>query len=470
MEEGRIDRAIFKDYGETLVGGVDGVNSSTAYTIDLENGNAFHVILTGNCTFTFSNPTPVGSAQSFTLFLKQDATGSRTVTWPTSVQWVQGYVPTITSEKNRYDIIQFTTTNAGSTWLGFVGGTNFQEKIGLWSHGQGLFGTLGHGTSDNLSSPAQIGALTNWVHVSGSSTSAAIKNDGSLWIWGQGAYGKLGNNTVVGVSSPIQVGTDTNWMTVSVGSDHVVALRTNGTLWAWGSAATGMLGNNNVTIYRSSPIQIGVLTTWAKIEAGNDRTFAIKTDGTLWAWGKATTGSLGLNNTTNVSSPAQVGLLADWAQIKMDASACIALKTDGTIWSWGFGGGGVHGDSVNRSSPTQIGQNTNWRQVGDSCALTTDGTIWTWGTNTNGQLGQNDLVSRSSPMQVGSSTNWAQVVSGSSSTLAIKTDGTLWSWGTGLQLGHGDTVSRSSPTQVGQSTNWIMVTDGLAAFFALRYP
>jgi len=66
-------------------------NTSTAYTIDLANGSVQYLTLTGNCTYTF--PTPV-AGKSFILVQKQDATGSRTVTWPASVDWPGATAPT----------------------------------------------------------------------------------------------------------------------------------------------------------------------------------------------------------------------------------------------------------------------------------------------------------------------------------------------------------------------------------------
>ena len=114
-------RPELKDYAETSVA----ANSSTAYTVDLENGNVFEVTLTGNCTFTFSHPPASGKAGSFTLILKQDGTGSRTVTWPASVKWPGGEAPTISSDASAVDVLVFLTRDAGTTWYGMVAGQAF---------------------------------------------------------------------------------------------------------------------------------------------------------------------------------------------------------------------------------------------------------------------------------------------------------------------------------------------------------
>ena len=116
-----IERPEFKDYGETLTT----ANTSTSYTIDLTNGNVFELTLTGNCTYTFSNPPGSGIGGSFTLIQKQDGSGSRTVSWPASVDWAGGEGPTISSGANDVDVFTFVTTDAGTTWYGFTAGQDF---------------------------------------------------------------------------------------------------------------------------------------------------------------------------------------------------------------------------------------------------------------------------------------------------------------------------------------------------------
>ena len=96
-------------------------NSSTAITLDLANGTVQIITLTGNCTYTF--PTPV-AGKSFTLIHKQDATGSRTVTWPSSVDWPSATAPTLTATALRVDKFVFTAIS-GTSWLGSVAGQNY---------------------------------------------------------------------------------------------------------------------------------------------------------------------------------------------------------------------------------------------------------------------------------------------------------------------------------------------------------
>jgi len=96
-------------------------NSSTAITLDLANGTVQIITLTGNCVYTF--PTPV-AGKSFTLIHLQDATGSRTVTWPATVDWPSATAPTLTATALRADKFVFTAIS-GTSWLGSVAGQNY---------------------------------------------------------------------------------------------------------------------------------------------------------------------------------------------------------------------------------------------------------------------------------------------------------------------------------------------------------
>jgi len=91
-------------------------NTGTAATLDLSNGNFVTATLTGNCAFTFSNPTT--GAFSFTLFLTNDGTAGRSITWPVSVKWPNGSVPIRTTTANRTDVYTFFTTDGGTNWYG----------------------------------------------------------------------------------------------------------------------------------------------------------------------------------------------------------------------------------------------------------------------------------------------------------------------------------------------------------------
>jgi alpha-tubulin suppressor-like RCC1 family protein len=300
----------------------------------------------------------------------------------------------------------------------------------LWSWGLNSFGVQGHGDTISRSSPVQVGALTNWSEASmDTNHSLAIKTDGTLWvIGGDNDKGQHGLNDRVQRSSPVQIGAGTDWYKFDAGNEFSLATKTDGTLWSWGDndALTGKLGQNNL-ILRSSPTQIGSLTNWDSVSASERVGLAVKTDGTLWTWGNQNFGRLGNNVAINSgqSSPIQVGALTTWAVPEVASEGSYAIKTDGTLWAWGSGASGRigNGSTINMSSPVQITAATTWSKIASgpstAIALKTDGTLWSWGAGTYGQLGNGLAVNKSSPVQIGSDTGWQNV--GCTTTAAAAT-------------------------------------------------
>ena len=356
---------------------------------------------------------------------------------------------------------------------------------GLWASGfqSSIQPQLGIGTITHRSSPVQVGALTNWKYVSSSTddstgemAAAAIKSDGTLWAWGSNQLGPLGQNDRLTRSSPIQIGAFTNWKWVQFGVSTWWAIKTNGELWTCGSDNRGKLAQGTAGVNKSSPVQIGALTNWKWVDGASNFAMAIKTDGTLWAWGGTAAGATGTGDLVHRSSPIQIGALTDWKLISTHQASSAAIKTNGTLWTWGANLDGRLGlgNRTDRSSPVQVGALNNWKTVSSGydhmVAVKTDGTLWAWGYNGFGPLGNNDRVHRSSPIQIGALTDWKQPAGGYFRSAAIKTNGTLWTWGlnTSGQLGQNDRVHRSSPVQVGALTSWKYVANESGNLFAIR--
>jgi len=308
-------------------------------------------------------------------------------------------------------ITEWLTFSAGYNWAGAIKTNNT-----LWMMGQNNLNQLGLGAADttNRSSPTQVGALTDWEKLAvGAKSGLAIKTDGSLWAWGANAFGETGQPTASRTASPMQVGALTTWLTIAAGFYTSYAIKADGTLWSWGYGGNGRLGLNNTTNY-SSPVQVGALTTWLEITAGYGWAAAIKTDGTIWMFGKNDRGQLGQGTVSaGISSPVQVGALTTWLKIASGAYHAMAIKTDGTLWAWGgnnFGGLG-QGNTTNYSSPVQVGALTTWDKIAGgphaSYAIKTDGAFWSWGYNHEGQLGVGNQTNYSSPVQVGALTSWS---------------------------------------------------------------
>jgi len=368
-----------------------------------------------------------------------------------------------------------------------------------------------------ISPVAVSGATGSWTSVSaGASHNAAIKSTGSLWTWGAGANGRLGLSDTTDRSSPVQVGTS-SWTAVSAGQNHTLGIKADGSIMAWGSNADnqlaqppstaswtsisnrvyGALGIADGNVYywggsynsggpnpdnMSSPVLIGSGGNWSKTFSGIYSNFAIRNDGTLWAWGHNNSGQLGVGDLTNRTSPTQVGTATNWASVSTggpysiysaDGTYCFGIRTDGTAWFWGDGryygqsGLGSAGDA-RISSPVQLGSDTNWSQIhglgikGIALGLKTDGTLYSWGTS-HAALGRAAVSNRSSPVQIGSSTDWAALATGEEFAAALKTDGTLWLWGVNAP-GIG---TSSSPVQLG-TESWAQIRGQAGGIYALK--
>ncbi|MGI4864268.1 MAG: T9SS type A sorting domain-containing protein [Janthinobacterium lividum] len=309
----------------------------------------------------------------------------------------------------------------------------------------------------------------------------SIHPDGTLWAWGQNNGGQLGlgNATATYQLAPQQVGTAANWASVSAGYNHVVAVRTDGTLWAWGTNTFGQLGLGTSSSVQRTPTQVGSASNWLSASAGYSCTLAVRADGTLWAWGYNGSGQLGLGaaSTTSQPAPTQVGTATTWQRVSAGNGHTLALQTDGSLWAWGdnYVGQLGLGTTTSPTGPTRVGTAT-WvsAEAGPSYSLAVrqDGTLWAWGTNNQGQLGTGTTANQLAPSQVGTATTWQSVAPGNGFALARRQDGTLWSWGYNRwgQLGRGTTIAQTQtiPAQVGTATTWTGLSAGAAHAAALR--
>ena len=103
--------------GETFS---DDGNSGTAIALNLSNGNVQKLTLTGNCTITLTSPA-TGAFRSLLLYVFQDGTGSRTITWPASVKWGTAGAPVLSTAASKMDKILLDTVDGGTTWYGSAG-------------------------------------------------------------------------------------------------------------------------------------------------------------------------------------------------------------------------------------------------------------------------------------------------------------------------------------------------------------
>ena len=367
-----------------------------------------------------------------------------------------------------------------------------KEDGTLWTWGDNWVGQLGLGTWDAYyKEPIRIITTPDltWATVSAGGYweahyanywdpynhyyyTIALTTDGALWAWGDNRDGQLGigDDQPQVTTHPLPIPGDNDWAAISAHT-HTVALKTNGTLWAWGDNRDGQLGDGTTTS-QNKPKQIisEGSNDWATVTAGFSCTLAIKTNGTLWAWGNNWAGQLGDGSKTNCRSPQKIGTDTDWLAVAPGFAHTIALKANGTLYAWGNNSSGAFGNNTRLDSdvPLQIGGDEDWVAIaaggngdfdgGDTgngicnytVALKADGTLWAWGDNTYYQLGDGTTDSHIEPNQVGTDTNWATISTTSVFVMASKTDGSLWAWGHNYegQLGDGTTAPSPIPGQV----------------------
>jgi YD repeat-containing protein len=368
---------------------------------------------------------------------------------------------TVVAESNESEVLAF-----GNVTPIEYGGSTPKE---LWALGASWQGQLGIGiNSTSISTIQQVGSETDWTATAGGNAHNVGVRNGRLWICGSNTYGQLGQgDSGAGTyhSSPVQVGVLDTWDHVAAGEQSTFAIKTDGTLWSWGRNEFGDAGLGNQTSY-STPQQVGGLDDWSKISGHYEHALALKTDGTIWAWGRNFWGACGQNDIIDYSLPVQVGTDDTWADVSAGASFSSALKADGTIWTWGYNANGRLGDTTttHRSLPVQVGTDFSSISIGgdNGVAIKTNGDLYVWGNNDYGALGFEDWDIRSTPTQLGSDKYlWADV--GRYEIATIKTDGTLWMCGNNEdgQCGQNDAnYGYSSPVQVGSSTDWVYVECG----------
>jgi alpha-tubulin suppressor-like RCC1 family protein/Flp pilus assembly pilin Flp len=186
----------------------------------------------------------------------------------------------------------------------------------VWSVGMNLYGELGRYGGNDLITPGQISGLSNIKAVAaGENFSVVLKSDGSVWTFGENTYGELGIGTATGGSNtdPVQVcaptgcGTKLSGITaIATGEYHTLALKSDGTVYAWGSNGAGQLGTGNpvcaayfntgnpcVNATDELPVVVSGLSGVTAISSRFYTSMALKSDGTVYDWGDNTYGQLG---------------------------------------------------------------------------------------------------------------------------------------------------------------------------------
>ena len=326
----------------------------------------------------FASPNPGPASQSVT-FIPTDIANYKAVTFSVPVTVYDGIVSPL-------NIVLVPPASLAYDGLPkpFRVSRSSLVSAGRWGHvlvvkSDGAVSATGDNSAGQTNVPA---GLTGVVAVAtGSSSSMALKSDGTVVEWGN-----LGTG-----SAPVGL---TGVVAIARGTDHALALKSNGTVVAWGDNSVGQCN-----------VPAGLLNV-VGITGSNDTSYALKSDGTVVAWGAQPTIPDGLSGVIAIHASSDGGM--------------VALKSDGTVVALGF-----EAPPAGLSDVVAVAAGRNHR-----VALKSDGTVVAWGSGTTfTPTGSNsNLV----PWNV---SDVAAIAAGDDRTYAIKTDGSVVWWGNGSGTG-----------------------------------
>ncbi|MFC0038330.1 S8 family serine peptidase [Actinomadura rayongensis] len=341
--------------------------------------------------------------------------------------------------------------------VGAAGGTGIEADAI-----NGVPGGKGDGITVGDSGPGADAVLTATLgpgHLTVGTRHTAIvapEFDGDLvWTWGDNTHGQLGTGTTTNSAYPVRVPGLVNVVAVAAGGDYTLALKDDGTVWAWGDNAHGQLGDGTTT-ERHTPVQVSGITTAKAIAAGpGGHALAVLADGTVRAWGANGSGQLGNGTTTESHIPVTVSGLSGVATTAGAISAgtvhSLAVKTNGTVVAWGGNGFGQlgNGTTTGSTTPVTVSGLSTATQVsagtGHSITRLADGTVRTWGLNGSGQLGNGSTTSSSTPVAVAGLSGIASVAGGGNTSAADGASSYMWGANSAGQYADGTTTGQNTP-------------------------
>lgn len=227
-------------------------------------------------------------------------------------------------------------------------------------------------------------------------------------------------------------GTNCSYAVIAGGVSHSLAVKSDGSVWAWGSNSAKQVSPSSKTGSFTKPTKVAGLSSAVSVAAGSDFSVALLFDGTVSVWG----GGKGISKVPGLSGVSSVSA---------GQSTLLALKYDGTVWQWPFGA----------SAPNQVPGLQNISAVsaggGHYLALSYSGQVWAWGSNSSGQLGVGSTKNRiDTPQKVNGLSDIVSVAAGYSHSLAVDYNGQVYAWGSNNsgQLGNDTTKNSGTPQAV----------------------
>ncbi|WP_127530538.1 Ig-like domain-containing protein [Paenibacillus kobensis] len=245
----------------------------------------------------------------------------------------------------------------------------------------------------------------------------AVAENGTLWAWGDNSNGQLGDGNFVSRAVPVQVGSGNDWAAAAAGYHFSIGIKKDGSLWMWGTNEKQQHSYpQNAVVNQKVPLRYGKDSNWIKVSAGNSGAAAVRKDGTIEVFG--------LNVLPGeVIDRGKLNKDKDWADVSVEGDCLLALKSSGSLWAYGRC---TPSSAVQLDQVTRIGDDNDWQQIAASTyptALKKDGSVWELRDGDGAEKGT--VIARSIldlPHAIYAAGNFVTAIVGE--------DGSVWEWDT----------------------------------------
>jgi alpha-tubulin suppressor-like RCC1 family protein len=248
--------------------------------------------------------------------------------------------------------------------------------------GQVLCAGLDYSTNQGSKVLVPVSGISNATQVSVGRAACAVLNSGRVDCWGDGNFGKLGNGSTEDSATPVAVTGINNAVSVTVGKFHACAVLWSGSVKCWGLNFNGALGNGSSIAFSSVPVEVAGINNALAVSTKDhfDETCALLSTGGVDCWGAGGAGQLGNGATHNSPVPVAVSGVHNAVGIAAGGSHACAVLVLGRLVCWGDGELTPHPVSISPVAGVSVA-------LGEICAVLINGEARCWGANKRGQNG-----------------------------------------------------------------------------------